>query len=343
VAHSRQFRPFDSYLLPRPTFEALRTAGPLPVSVAPTFTDHLAGRQAALDEALAAVAALARAGQLTDVKLDEGGLSVAPLRAVTPPAAEIAKREAYNRLPRAKITDVLLDVDAWTGFSKCFTHRRSGRPADDKNALLIFTCILADGINLGLTRMADTCRGASLRQLAHVHDWHVSENAYAEALGRLIDAHRALPLARAWGDGTTSSSDGQHFFAGGRGASIADINARHGNEPGVAFYTHVSDQYGPFHTKVIAATAGEAPHVLDGLLYHQSGLRIAEHFVDTGGASDMVFGLMPFFGFSFAPRLRDLKERKLHLPPGTVVDPLVAAAVDTPVDVDHIAAHWDEL
>jgi len=94
---------------------------------------------------------------------------------------------------------------------------------------------------------------------------------------------------------------------------------------------------------VIAATAGEAPHVLDGLLYHQSGLRIAEHFVDTGGASDMVFGLMPFFGFSFAPRLRDLKERKLHLPPGTVVDPLVAAAVDTPVDVDHIAAHWDEL
>jgi TnpA family transposase len=29
------------------------------------------------------------------------------------------------------------------------------------------------------------------------------------ALARLIEAHRALPLARAWGDGTTSSSDGQ--------------------------------------------------------------------------------------------------------------------------------------
>jgi TnpA family transposase len=28
-------------------------------------------------------------------------------------------------------------------------------------------------------------------------------------LARLIEAHRALPLARAWGDGTTSSSDGQ--------------------------------------------------------------------------------------------------------------------------------------
>jgi len=39
---------------------------------------------------------------------------------------------------------------------------------------------------------------------------------------------------------------------------------------------------------VIAATAGEAPHVLDGLLYHQSGLAIEEHAVDTGGASDHV-------------------------------------------------------
>jgi TnpA family transposase len=32
----------------------------------------------------------------------------------------------------------------------------------------------------------------------------------------------------------------------GRGAAIGDINARNGNEPGVSFYTHVSDQYDPF-------------------------------------------------------------------------------------------------
>src|SRR3546814_9607089 len=54
---------------------------------------------------------------------------------------------------------------------------------------------------------------------------------------RLIDAHRAMPLAALWGDGTTSSRDGQQFHAGGRGAAIGDINARSGNEPGVAFYT----------------------------------------------------------------------------------------------------------
>jgi hypothetical protein len=84
-------------------------------------------------------------------------------------------------------------VDAWTGFSDCFTHRRTGRACDDRAALL--TGILADGINLGLTRMSETCHNASLRQLALVHDWHVSESGYAEALGRMIDAHRAPPLS----------------------------------------------------------------------------------------------------------------------------------------------------
>src|SRR3546814_4291053 len=88
-----------------------------------------------------------------------------------------------------------------------------------------------------------------------------------------------------------------------------------GNEPGVAFYTHVSDRYDPFASRVIATTAGEAPYVLDGLLYHQTGLTIEEHYTDTGGASDHVFGLMPFFGYRFAPRLRDIRERRLHLLP----------------------------
>ena len=129
-----------------------------------------------------------------------------------------------------------------------------------------------------------------------------------------------------WGDGTTSSSDGQFFHAGGRGEAIGDVNARHGNEPGVAFYTHISDQFGPFHTKVIAATASEAPHVLDGLLYHQTGLQIVEHYTDTGGATDHVFGLCALLGFRFAPRLRDIKDRRLYVLPGQAVPASAAAA-----------------
>jgi TnpA family transposase len=83
--------------------------------------------------------------------------------------------------------------------------------------------------------------------------------------------------------------------------------------------------------------------VLDGLLYQQTGLTIEEHYTDTGGASDHVFGLMPFFGYRFAPRLRDIKERRLHLLPGQEAGPLLAGMTGEPIALGHVAAHWDEL
>ncbi|MDR6775521.1 Tn3 family transposase, partial [Azospirillum sp. BE72] len=283
VEGSRQYRNFESCLMPRPTFDILCEEGALPVAVPRSADGHLAGRGAELDRIVAEVGDLAEKGLLEDVDLSDGELRVAPIRDTTPPEAEDLGRRAYDLMPRVKITDLLLEVDGWTDFSGCFTHQRSGRPPDDRAATL--TAVLADGINLGLSRMAEACRGSSMRQLAWMHDWHVRDDTYMVALARVIDTHRALPLAAVWGDGRTSSSDGQFYRAGGRGEAVGDVNAYHGNEPGIAFYTHVSDQYGPFHTKVIAATASEAPHVIDGLLHHQSGLDIEEHYTDTGGAS----------------------------------------------------------
>jgi TnpA family transposase len=41
-------------------------------------------------------------------------------------------------------------------------------------------------------------------------------------------------------------------------ATSAASTLHYGDDPGVKFYTHLSDRYAPFHTKVIGATASES-------------------------------------------------------------------------------------
>jgi Tn3 transposase DDE domain len=101
----------------------------------------------------------------------------------------------------------------------------------------------------------------------------------------------------------------------------------------VKFYTHVSDRYAPFHSKVIAANASEAAHVLDGLMHHESSLDIREHYTDTAGAIDHVFGLCHLLGFRFAPRIRDLADRRLYIVGARTaykaLDPLIGGTQST--------------
>ena len=175
----------------------------------------------------------------------------------------------------------------------------------------MLTAILADAINLGLAKMAESCPGTTYAKLSWMQAWHIRDETYSSGLADLVNAQFRHAFAGHWGDGTTSSSDGQHFRAGGRAEGSGHINPKYGSEPGRMFYTHISDQYAPFSTKVVNVGVRDSTYVLDGLLYHESDLRIEEHYTDTAGFTDHVFGLMHLLGFRFAPRIRDLKDTKL--------------------------------
>lgn len=250
-------------------------------------------------------------------------------------------QQAYSRLPHLKITELLLEVDNWTGFTQHFTHLKSGAAAGERQLLL--TTILADAINLGLAKMAESCPDATYAKLTWLQAWHIRDETYAAALAELTNAQFRQPFAAYWGEGTTSSSDGQNFKAGGQAQFAGHVNLKYGQEPGVQFYIHISDQYAPFHTKVINATVRDATHVLDGLLYHESDLRIAEHYTDTAGFTDHVFALMQLLGFRFAPRIRDLADRRLYVPGDAKQYPTLAGMIGGRINVRHIRSHWDEI
>jgi TnpA family transposase len=337
VAGSRDYRAFEDYLLPA---DAARSVS---INQETNPDRYMSRRAAELHRQLNAVMATAERGELDGVEIEDGVLYIARMKPAVPEVARDLAIRLNSMLPRVHITEILGDVDAWTRFTDRFTHLRTGDPAIDKVALM--AAVLADGTNLGLARMADASRGLSYHHLVNVAQWHISDDNYVAARAAIINLHNRHPMAAIWDDGTTASSDGQYFRAGGRAGTGGAINAKYGIDPGFVAYTHVSGHYSPFHTRVIAATVSEAPYVLDGLLHHvhQTDLRIIEHYTDTAGATDHVFGLCLLLGFRFAPRIKDLKERKLYTieKPSTypLLEPLIAEAIDPAV----IVSQWSEL
>ena len=341
VQGSRQFKDFNEYLLPTEKVAEMKQTGTLPLAVVTDGDQYLHDRLLLLQNQLETVNRLAKTDELPDAIINESGLKITPLAATASDEAEDIVKQAYDLLPRIKITELLMEVDEWTNFTRHFTHIKNGEVVKDKTLLL--TAILADAINLGLTKMSESCPGTTYSKLAWLQAWHIRDETYSGALAELVNEQFRQPIAAHWGDGTTSSSDGQRFKAGGSAEKTGRINPKYGSEPGVQFYTHISDQYAPFHTKVISVGVRDATYVLDGLLYHESDLRIEEHYTDTAGFTDHVFALMHLLGFRFAPRIRDLADKRLYIPSRkknySAIDTLIGGTING----KRILNHWDEI
>jgi TnpA family transposase len=341
VAGSRRYRSVEERLISKQTFQDLQNAGTLPVAVEADFETFIENRRALQDKRLTHINSRAKDGLLPGVTIEKGALKITPIEKSTPPEAEALAARLYAMLPRIRVTDLLAEVARWTRFSDCFTHLRTGEIAVDGRVLM--AGLLAEGLNLGLTRMAEACSIASLGQLAWTSDWHIRDETYASALRCLVNQQEREPFAATFGSSSVSSSDGQFFQAAGFGRDAGRLNAHYSQRSGFKVYTHLSGCYGPYFTKLIAATASEALHVLDALVYHQGDNTICRHHTDGGGDSDHVFALCTLLGFLFAPRIPDLKHRRVYSfgKPSDypTLEPLIAGQIN----VELIRAHWAEI
>jgi TnpA family transposase len=341
VQGSRQFKDFNEYLVPTEKFAALIRARDVPLAVTTDCDQYLHDRLLLLEQQLETVTRMAADNELPDAIITKSGLKITPLDAAVPDAAQALIEQTAMLLPHVKITELLLEVDKWTGFTRHFTHLKSREVAKDKTLLL--TTILADAINLGLTKMAESCPGTTYTKLSWLQAWHIRDETYSMALAELVNAQFRQPFAEHWGDGTTSSSDGQRFKVGGKAESTGHINPKYGAEPGRLFYAHISDQYAPFSAKVVNVGVRDSTYVLDGLLYHESDLRIEEHYTDTAGFTDHVFALMHLLGFRFAPRIRDLGDTKLYIPKSNDSYEALKPMIGGTLNIKHLRTHWEDI
>ena len=297
VKGSRRYKNFDDYLIPTAEFEKSRHNDQLQLAVQTDSQAYLQARMTLLASRLEEVNAMALAGDLPDVDISDKGVKITPLENSVPSGVSPFADLVYGMLPHPKITEILEEVDSWTGFTRHFAHLKNNnvRPKDGR---LLLTTILADGINLGLTKMAESCPGATRSSLEGIQAWYIRDETYSAALAELVNAQKERPLAAFWGDGTTSSSDGQNFRVGSHGRYAGQVNLKYGQEPGVQIYTHISDQYSPFYAKVISRVRDSTCQQRvksDPLTVTTNGL-ILIHLVYSGLAS----AITPAFRFCFS-------------------------------------------
>jgi len=336
LAHSRRYGDLKDVLVP---VEVARSTPRLAMPFEPDI--WLADRKVRMSEALRRLAKAAKAGAIPGGSIEDGVLKIDRLTAAVPEEAGAMVLDLYKRLPEIRVTDLLLEVDDEVGFAEAFTHLHTGVPCKDRIGLL--NVLLAEGLNLGLSKMAGATNTHDYFQLSRLSRWHVEGEAMSRALAKVIEAQSAHPMARFWGAGQTASSDGQFFATTRQGEAMNLINAKYGQEPGLKAYTHVSDQFGPFATQTIPATVNEAPYILDGLLMTEAGQKVREQYADTGGFTDHVFAVTALLGFQFIPRIRDLPSKRLYLFDPAACPKELKGLIGGKIKEPLIAANWPDI
>ncbi len=347
VQGSRRYVDPSSYLIapgdwPHQRDEALQLAAQ-PAS----FGDRLAAIDAELAGYLDLLEPALASGDGA-VRLDvEGDLHLSPLAAeqVDPAAAEDGSR-IVARLPTVPLAELLIEVDQLTCFTAHLTHAGGATPRSPEleHHRNLYAAVLAQACNFGTTRMAELT-GIRVDTLDWYTRWYLREETLRQASASIVNAHHRHPLARGWGGGTLSSSDGLRLPMQGRSLT-ARFLSRYFVDQGITTYTHVSDQHTTFGTQVIVSTERDATYTLDEILGNTTELPIVEHTADTHGQTLATFALFDLVGLRLSPRIAKLTDKRRwrpHEPARYARWPHAGALLGHHAQTELIAEHWDDL
>ncbi len=308
VKGSRNYKNFDEYLVAKQEWDSEKaTSSKLAVSL--SFEEYIRERTESLNKRLCWVSQ--NITILGGVSIENDKIHLEKLDKDTPEEAAALSEKLYKMLPKLKLPELLIEVARWTNFDRSFLHASTGSIIKNDEKSILMAAIMAMGTNIGLVKMADSTPEITYRQLANTVQWRMYDDAMKHAQATLVNYQHKQFLSSYWGDGSTSSSDGMRVQVG-VSSLHAEHNPHYGSEKGTTMYRFVSDQFSSFYTKIINTNARDAVHVIDGLLNHETELNIDEHYTDTAGYTDQVFGLSHLLGFRFAPRIRNIAELKIY-------------------------------
>ena len=314
----------------------------------PSADDVVKGLRAALDETYRRVSARFAENEAVRIAYDKDGkatLTIRHLDKLEEPASLMALREQTAALlPHVDLAELLLEIQAKTGFADEFTHVSEAEARAEELSTSVCAVLLSEACNIGLRAVAHRDHPALGRgRLNWVQQNYLRAETLIRANARLVDYQATLALAQEWGGGDVASADGLRFVTPVRTLNAGPNRKYYGAHLGLTYYNFTSNQYTGFHGIAVPGTLRDSMYILEGLLEQQTSLKPTEIMTDTAGASDMVFGLFWLLGYQFSPRLADAGEASfwrldMQADYGTLNDIARHRA-----RIDRIEQHWDDM
>ena len=300
-------------------------------SKAATFLKPLLARVTA---GVDAVAAAARSGVLRVD--DELHLSPLPAEDEDP---EVTKLRAAldHRIGEVQLPEVILAVDAQVRFSWIMLGRE---PRSTEELLMVYAGIMAHGTSLTSAECARMIPQLSATSIRQAMRWAGDERRLNQACQAVLQFMQRHPIAATWGRTDLASSDMMSMETTQRVWQARQDPRR--NTSSIGIYSHVRDRWGIFHAQPFVLNERQAGVAIEGVV-RQEPMETSQLAVDTHGYTDFAMALARLLGFDLCPRLKELKQRHLFVPRGTVIPPEIAAVCEANVDTALIEKHWDTL
>ena len=338
--HSLSFRERDQMLIPLADWAVQRDEQAELLGMPKSAADFLEPLLANLMAGMSAVAEAQRRGKI-EIGAD-GMLHLPAITALPDQAEPVRTRETiYNVIGNVQFPDMLLEVDAATGYSEALLGHR----AQSTNELVaLYGALLAHGTDADAKGVASMIPGVEPTQVTVAMRALEGSGRLRRASERVAEFQSRIPIAALWGEGDKASADMMSLDVS-RHLWNARVDPRR-RTYAAGLYTHVRDRWGIVYDQPIVLNERQAGVAIEGIEQHNSAadrIRISLLAVDTHGYTNPAMAIAKLLGFDLCPRLRDLAERKLYLPRGfTVPDGLEVVTVRR-VSLAAIERGWDEL
>lgn len=316
LQHSYKYRPLDEYLIDKQRWKdeketLLGRAGLSEFSDPKPVLDRL---DKALYQQYEQTNRHIDGRQNTYLKIGAGGDFTVETPKQEDQAAEIL-RPYFPEQHFVPLPEILSTVNTHTNFLEELQHWQQryvkGRAANK----ILYAGIVGLGCAIGIPKMGRISPQINETSLQHAVNWYFSLDNIRAANDRIValmDKMELPNIYRRQPGKLHTASDGQKFEV-----KTDSLNANYsfkyfGKGQGISANTFIDERNLLWHSLVFSAAERESAYVIDGLM-HNDVIKSDIHSTDTHGYSEAIFAATHLLGFSYAPRIKNLKKQALYI------------------------------